>query len=78
VLGFLIAGPGSERFSPNTNVALAVGFLGAFTTFSTFTYETWTMLRTDRVPAAAAYVVSSVVLGLIAAALGYLAGRATV
>ena len=55
---------------------MAVGFLGAYTTFSTFGYETFAMLRTDRVAAAAGYVALSVVGGLAAAAIGYTAGRA--
>ncbi len=70
----LVAGP--SRLSDATVTGLAVGFLGAFTTFSTFGYETQTLLRTGRTSAAASYVVASVVLGVGAAALGYAAGRA--
>jgi CrcB protein len=56
-------------------VALAVGFLGAFTTFSTFGFETQTFLRTGRPQLALAYVALSVVLGVAAAAAGYGIGR---
>jgi CrcB protein len=76
VLAFVLAGPGASRWSPATTTAVAVGLLGAYTTFSTFSYETFTLLRTDRVGAAAGYVAVSLVGGLLAAAAGYAAGRA--
>jgi CrcB protein len=54
---------------------VAVGFLGAFTTFSTFSVETFDLLRTDQTVQAALYVGLSVGGGLAAAALGYAAAR---
>lgn len=72
----LVAGP--ARFDGTTTTALAVGFLGAFTTFSTFSSEVQTMLREDRVGTAAAYVTASVLGGVAMAAVGYLGGRAIV
>ncbi|MFN0029945.1 MAG: fluoride efflux transporter CrcB [Acidimicrobiales bacterium] len=74
VLAVLAAGP-ATRWSPTVSVALTVGFLGAFTTFSTFGYETVTLLRTDRPGLAALYVAASLVGGLGASAGGYLLGR---
>ena len=72
-LGVLLeAGPG--RMSDDARVALGVGFLGAFTTFSTFGYESIALIRDGRVGAATAYVVASVVVGLAAAAVGYRIG----
>ena len=35
----------SEALSPNLRIALAVGVLGGFTTFSTFSYETLALFR---------------------------------
>ncbi|MDP9727340.1 fluoride efflux transporter CrcB [Alicyclobacillus tolerans] len=49
---------------------LGVGMCGAYTTFSTFTYETLAMLREERYGAATLYVFSSLLFGLAAAALG--------
>ena len=75
VLAFLVT-LGAARDWPETiTVPLAVGFLGAYTTFSTFSYETLTLMRTDRAPAALAYIAASVLTGLAAAALGYAVGR---
>ena len=77
VLGYVLSGPGVSRWSTTTTIAVAVGFLGAFTTFSTFSYETVTMLKTDRAVLAALYVAASVLLGTGAALGGYLLGRET-
>jgi CrcB protein len=76
VLALVLSGPTTERWSPTATTAVAVGFLGAFTTFSTFGYETFAMLRTDRTSAAALYIGVSVIGGVLAAAAGYTTGRA--
>jgi fluoride exporter len=58
-----------------TTAPLAIGFLGAFTTFSTFSFEVQDLLRTDRAGAAATYVGVSVAGGVLAAMAGYAAAR---
>ena len=47
------------------------GFLGAFTTFSTFALEAWLMLAHNAHLLAAAYVVASVIVGVLAVSAGY-------
>ena len=75
LLGVLVqAAP--RQLGDDVRVALGVGFLGAFTTFSTFSLETMTMVRDGRAGAAALYVVASVVAGVAAAAVGYRVGAA--
>lgn len=54
---------------------LTVGFLGAFTTFSTFSYEAAMLLREGEWRRAAAYVLGSLGLGLAAIAAGFLLAR---
>jgi fluoride exporter len=75
-LAVVLAGPAMSRWSPTTSTAIAVGLLGSFTTFSTFGWETHTLLRTDEIGRAAAYVGLSLAGGLVATALGWVVGRA--
>jgi CrcB protein len=56
-------------------LAVTMGFLGAYTTFSTFTFETDFLLRTGATARAAAYLAASVVLGLLCVRLGVMAGQ---
>lgn len=67
----------TERFDldPNWRLLLVVGFLGGYTTFSSFEWETYTALREGAGWAAALNVVSSVVAGYAAVWLGVLAAR---
>jgi fluoride exporter len=68
----------TERFSapPGLRLLFAIGFLGAYTTFSSFTYESLALLESRAFAAAAANVIGSVVIGLVAVALGAAIGRA--
>ena len=56
--------------SPAFKSAVMIGVLGAFTTFSTFSLQTLDMLIDGRWMAGSLYIVSSVVLCLLATALG--------
>ena len=77
VLGVLIAvSEGRWEVSPLTRTVLAVGFLGAYTTFSTLMFESVDRLETGDYFAAAANIVGSVATGMVAAYAGLTLGRA--
>src|SRR3954453_21299947 len=72
LLGLLVAG---DWFSRDVREGLGVGFLGGFTTFSTFSVQTVIEVDVGREGRTIAYVLVSVVGGLAAASLGYFIGR---
>ncbi len=57
------------------SAALLIGFLGAFTTFSTFSVQAQQLLEAGAAATVFAYVASSVVVGVGAAWLGVALGR---
>ena len=60
---------------PLTRLLVATGMLGAYTTFSTFAYEVVRLVQHGHLPIAAAYGVSSLVLGLLAVWAGIVLAR---
>ena len=63
------------QFDPAWRLLLVVGFLGGYTTFSSFEWETFTAVRDGELWAGMLNVVASVVLGYAAVWLGSLLGR---
>jgi len=76
VLGSLLMGLLYELFlqrlsvSPEVRAVLLVGFLGAFTTFSTFSIETITLIEQGYLLKAVGNILASVILCVVAAWLG--------
>ncbi|MBK6767172.1 MAG: fluoride efflux transporter CrcB [bacterium] len=60
----------SARF-PQLRAAAVTGFLGAFTTFSAFSAESWLLIEAGRWASAGAYVLISVLGCLASTAIGY-------
>lgn len=77
VLGFVMGATTSGRMalSGNARAFLTIGILGAFTTFSTFSYETVQALRLGDLKVGFANLAVSLVLGLAACWLGLKLGR---
>ena len=66
VLGFTLAFLGKRaELNPEWRFLIAVGFIGAYSTFSTFEWETFSTLRSGALAMAALYAVGSLVLGLV-------------
>ena len=62
--------------SPELRMAIAIGFFGGYTTFSSFGWETAKMLEAGEWLWASTYVAASVVFGLVLSVAGIrLAGR---
>jgi CrcB protein len=76
LLGGFVGWSARQLPHPGWALVIAVGFCGAYTTFSTFGYELFAMLQERNVAQAIGYVAASVLLGLGAVALGYAAGQA--
>jgi CrcB protein len=72
LLGLLAA---EHWFSRDVREAVGVGFLGGFTTFSTFSVQVVLDVDAGEPWRAAGYLVASVVGGIAAATCGYVLGR---
>ena len=57
----------SMAASPEMRQAITIGFLGSFTTFSAFSFETVALVQSGAWGRAAAYAAGSVLLGVLAA-----------
>lgn len=74
VLGFLTGSALHHGLSAAWVTVLGTGLCGAYTTFSTFTYDTFRLLGSDATTGAVANVLVSVVAGLGAAVAGLALG----
>lgn len=68
---FLLGVLTSLNISENTYLLLGEGFLGAYTTFSTFMYEGLNLFKNDKNKNAIVYILGSVFLGLVSYILGF-------
>jgi fluoride exporter len=66
------------QWSVNWRYLIPIGFIGGYTTFSGFEFETLRTLQDGQIGIGVLYVVASVMVGLIAVWGGMIAGRAIV
>jgi fluoride exporter len=71
----LVTGRFAPQDAPVLRLAFAIGFVGAYTTFSTFEYETWTLISAGSWLRAAGNAFGSLAAGFAAVWLGVLLGR---
>jgi len=62
-------------FAPQIRTVLLIGFLGAFTTFSSFAYETWALFKNGEMLLAGINVIASVVICLVGLLIGVFLAR---
>ena len=74
-LGVLARVGESTTLSPEARGMLTVGFCGAFTTFSTFSYETVRLIQDGEAGKAMLYALGSVAVGIAATLAGLNVGR---
>jgi CrcB protein len=76
ILGFFLEFISNRLFvHPHWRPFFAIGFLGAYTTFSTFSFESLALLQEGSYFAALANMIGSVILGLIAVLAGIIISR---
>jgi CrcB protein len=68
----------SAAISPTVRIALGIGVLGGFTTYSTFSYETLVLMREGALLVAGLNVLATLIGCLLACWLGLLTGRGLV
>lgn len=74
-LGLLAALTARGGLSPEVRLGVMTGFLGAYTTFSTWSLETWRLLEGGARLAAIGNSLGSLTLGLVATWLGLGCGK---
>ncbi len=62
----------SDLLNTNLKLFLVVGFCGGFTTFSSFTNENFILLQNGQFLTAFAYILGSVLVGILSVYIGYL------
>ncbi|MEQ1604431.1 MAG: fluoride efflux transporter CrcB [Pyrinomonadaceae bacterium] len=79
LIGFLLI-LFADKYSSNENLRMAiiVGFLGAFTTFSTFEMELFGLVREKQLITAFLYLALSVIVGFLGVIAGVSLGRRVV
>lgn len=75
ILGLIMGTLEGHVLSPIVRLAMAIGFVGAYTTFSTWTYETMRLIESGNLPLAVANAFGSLLVGMLAALTGLAAGR---
>lgn len=72
---FLLGAIAGSDWSQNIRLLIGTGFMGAYTTFSTFNVENVQLIRKKQWKALGTYLIASYAFGIALAYAGYCAGR---
>ena len=77
LLGFFLSVTGKHPViqQPRWYLFIGIGFLGAFTTFSTYVYESFSLLYQGQWALGLLNIFNSTILGIAAIALGFFLGK---
>jgi CrcB protein len=75
ILGVVLGVLEGHPLSPVVRLSIAIGFIGGYTTFSTFTYETIRLLEDGSLLLASVNIIGSVALGVASGLIGLTIGR---
>ncbi len=75
LIGIIAGAVNLDSLSPPIKAFLVIGLLGSFTTFSTYTLESFNLWKAGAVKMALFYLVASNLLGLLLVALGFWFGN---
>ena len=78
LIAFVMEAAAARSWTETTRLAITVGFLGGFTTYSSFNFETTRLAQTGILSGVSAYVLATLVGGLAAGILGMLAARTVI
>ncbi|MDX1544563.1 MAG: CrcB family protein [Christiangramia sp.] len=72
ILGYAIK---TNTLNNPTNLILGVGFCGGFTTFSTFSFENYSLIKSGDYLSFSVYFFGSLILGILAILIGILISK---
>lgn len=72
VLTYILA---RANLSPSYRLVFVIGFLGSYTTFSSYTFDALTLMQNGEWLKSLTYLLGTMVLGMIAVTIGMLLGR---